>query len=162
MDDAAMVHMQVKTNSLFERTYSFFSALLHDPASIKQIFKFCGVGILNTIVGYSAFFILVNFLNYLLALLIAHIIGVLHSYLWNKYWIFRSRKFSPLEFIKFNVIYAMVFIVNAIALFVCVEIIQANPRIAQLLLLPVITIISFFGQKLWTFNEKIDSAGERN
>ena len=127
-----------------------------------QIFKFCGVGILNTIVGYCAFFLLVNYLNYLLALLIAHIIGVLHSFLWNKYWIFKSRPFRFLEFIKFNVIYAMVFIVNAIALFVCVEIIQVNPRLAQLLLLPVITMISFFGQKLWTFNEKIDSAGEQN
>jgi putative flippase GtrA len=101
-------------------------------------------------------------MNYLLALLIAHIIGVLHSFLWNKYWIFKSRHFRFLEFIKFNVIYAIVFIVNAIALFVCVEIIQVNPRLAQLLLLPVITMISFFGQKLWTFNEKIDSVGDQN
>jgi putative flippase GtrA len=104
----------------------------------------------------------VNYLNYLLALLIAHIIGVLHSFLWNKYWTFKSRQFGLIEFIKFNVIYAMVFIVNAIALFVCVEIFQVNPRLAQLLLLPVITMISFFGQKFWTFNEKIDSGGDQN
>lgn len=154
--------MPIKPNSLFKRTYSFLRALFHDPASLKQIFKFCGVGVLNTIVGYCAFFLLVNYMNYLLALLIAHIIGVLHSFLWNKYWIFKSRHFRFLEFIKFNVIYAMVFIVNAIALFVCVEIIQVNPRLAQLLLLPVITLISFFGQKLWTFNEKIDSVGDQN
>jgi putative flippase GtrA len=154
--------MPIKPTPLFKRTYSFFRALFHDPASLKQIFKFCGVGVLNTIVGYCAFFLLVNYLNYLLALLIAHIIGVLHSFLWNKYWIFKSRCFGFLEFIKFNVIYAMVFIVNAIALFVCVEIIQVNPRLAQLLLLPVITMISFFGQKLWTFNEKIDSVGDQN
>jgi len=154
--------MPTKANSLFTRTNSFLHALFHDPASVQQIFKFCGVGILNTIIGYCAFFLLVNYLNYLLALFIAHIIGVLHSFLWNKYWIFKSRQFRLLEFIKFNVIYAMVFIVNAIALFVCVEIFQVNPRLAQLLLLPVITMISFFGQKLWTFNEKIDSAGEQN
>ena len=154
--------MPIKSKSLFKRTYSFFRALFHDPASLKQIFKFCGVGVLNTIVGYCAFFLLVNYMNYLLALLIAHIIGVLHSFLWNKYWIFKSRHFRFLEFIKFNVIYAIVFIVNAIALFVCVEIIQVNPRLAQLLLLPVITMISFFGQKLWTFNEKIDSVGDQN
>ena len=154
--------MPIKPNSLFKRTYSFLHGLFHDPTSLKQIFKFCGVGVLNTIVGYCAFFLLVNYMNYLLALLIAHIIGVLHSFLWNKYWIFKSRRFRFLEFIKFNVIYAMVFIVNAIALFMCVEIIQVNPRLAQLLLLPVITLISFFGQKLWTFNEKIDSVGDQN
>jgi len=154
--------MPINPNFLFIRIYSFLRALFHDPASLMQIFKFCGVGVLNTIVGYCAFFLLVNYMNYLLALLIAHIIGVLHSFLWNKYWIFKSRHFRFLEFIKFNVIYAMVFIVNAIALFVCVEIIQVNPRLAQLLLLPVITMISFFGQKLWTFNEKIDSVGDQN
>ena len=154
--------MSIDTNSIFKRTNSFLRALVRDPASVQQIFKFCAVGILNTIVGYCAFFLLVNYLNYLLALLIAHIIGVLHSFLWNKYWTFKSRQFGLIEFIKFNVIYAMVFIVNAIALFVCVEIFQVNPRLAQLLLLPVITMISFFGQKFWTFNEKIDSGVDQN
>jgi putative flippase GtrA len=67
-----------------------------------------------------------------------------------------------LEFIKFNVVYIIVFLVNAASLFVCVDIINVNPVFAQLLLLPVITIISFSGQKLWTFNEKIDSEGEQN
>ena len=122
-----------------------------DPASVSQIFKFCGVGILNTLVGYGAFFLLVNYLYYLLALLLSHTIGVIHSFLWNKYWVFKSKQISSWEFIKFNVVYAVVLVVNAMALFVCVDMIRVGPRLAQLFLLPVITMISFFGQKLWTF-----------
>jgi putative flippase GtrA len=129
--------------------------LLIDPATLTQIFKFCGVGILNTIVGYGAFFLLVNYLYYLVALLIAHIIGVIHSFLWNKYWVFKTKKFNLWEFIKFNLIYAVVFIVNAVALFVCVDIMYVDPKLAQLLLLPIITVVSFFGQKLWTFKGKV-------
>ncbi|OPX64339.1 MULTISPECIES: GtrA family protein [unclassified Methanoregula] len=122
-----------------------------DPVSRTQLIKFCFVGILNTIVGYGAFFILVNYLYYLLALALAHIIGVIHSYLWNKYWIFRSGRTSLAEFVKFNVVYVFVFAANAVALYICVDLLSVDPRIAQLLILPVITVISFSGQKLWTF-----------
>lgn len=126
----------------------------NDPVCRIQIVKFCFVGVLNTIVGYGAFFILVNYYYYLLALLIAHLIGVIHSFFWNKYWIFGTRSINLGEFLKFNVIYIIVFIVNAAALFISVDIVSLNPRLAQLILLPVITVISFFGQKLWTFRVK--------
>jgi putative flippase GtrA len=142
-------------DSIFKRFQLFMRKFLHDPVSRTQIIKFCFVGILNTIIGYGAFFILVNYLYYLVALLIAHIIGVIHSFLWNKFWIFKTKKFNLEEFIKFNVIYVVVFVVNAVALFACVDIISVDPKLAQLFLLPIITGISFFGQKLWTFKVNV-------
>lgn len=157
LDDKAEFTKDLRKSDPLHRIVSFVKTFIRDPTSRKQIVQFCGVGILNTIVGYAAFFLLVNYLYYLLALLLAHLIGVCHSFLWNKYWIFKSKKFQILEFVKFNLIYAVVFIVNAVALFVSVEIIHVNPRIAQLVLLPVITAVSFFGQKLWTFKDKIDT-----
>ena len=155
MDNNGNSPMEFKNHSLFKRFHLFIRNFFHDPASRTQIIKFCGVGILNTIVGYGAFFLLVNYLYYLVALLIAHIIGVIHSFLWNKYWVFKTKKFNLGEFIKFNVIYAVVFIVNAVALFVCVDIIYVDPKLAQLFLLPIITVVSFFGQKLWTFKGNV-------
>ena len=161
--------MDTNDNSALEFKFNRFLKLrvfirnfFHDPESRTQIIKFCGIGILNAIVSYGTFFLLVIYLYYLVALLIAHIIGVINSFLWNKYWVFKTKKFNLWEFIKFNLIYAIIFIVNAISLFVCVDIINMDPIFAQLLLLPIITGVSFFGQKLWTFNEKIDSAGEQN
>jgi len=151
MDNPEKPPLESDPDSIFGRLQVFMKNFLQDPASRTQIIKFFCVGILNTIVGYGVFFILVNYLYYLVALLIAHIIGVIHSFLWNKYWIFRIKRISLAEFIKFNIIYVVVFVVNAVALFVCVDIIYVDPKLAQLLLLPVITVISFFGQKLWTF-----------
>lgn len=157
MDNNISSPKEVKVNRLFERIQSVFRIFPHDPASRMQIIRFCGVGILNTIVGYGVFFLLVNYMYYLQALLIAHIVGVTHSFIWNKYWVFKSKKHLLFEFIKFNLIYAIVFVANAIALFVSVDFLQVNPRLAQLILLPVITLVSFFGQKLWTFKDKIDT-----
>lgn len=141
--------------------YLFINSFFRDPKCRKQTVQFFGVGILNTIVGYGIFFLLAKYLYYLLALLLAHITGVIHSFLWNKYWIFKLKKFQLFEFVKFNLIYAVIFIVNAVALFVSVEIIHVNPQLAQLVLLPVITLISFFGQKLWTFGDKIDNSNDQ-
>ena len=147
--------MEFQNNDHFKKFQLSIRNFFHDPASRTQIIKFCGVGILNTIVGYGAFFLLVNYLYYLVALLLAHIIGVIHSFLWNKYWIFKTKKFNLWEFVKFNLIYAVVFMVNALALFVCVDIIRVDPKLAQLFLLPLITVVSFFGQKLWTFKGNV-------
>ena len=163
MDKAEIYTMDFKSSPFFlKRLHIFMRVYFCDPTSRQQIVKFCGIGILNAIVSYCAFFLLVNYLYYLVALFIAHIIGVINSFLWNKYWVFKIKQINLLEFIKFNVVYIIVFLVNAASLFVCVDIINVNPVFAQLLLLPVITIISFSGQKLWTFNEKIDSEGEQN
>ena len=140
-----------------DRIVQFIKRFYYDPTTRRQVLQFCGVGILNTLIGYAAFYLLVNYLYYLLALLLSHIIGVLNSYLWNKFWVFKSRTFRVFEFIRFNIVYAFVFFANAAALFVSVDIIHADPRIAQLILLPVVTLVSFFGQKLWTFNDKIDT-----
>jgi putative flippase GtrA len=148
--------MEFDLNCFFKRLLLSMKNFLYDPASRTQLIKFCCVGILNTIVGYGAFFILVNYLFYLVALLIAHIIGMIQSYIWNKYWIFKTKKFNLGEFIKFNLIYIVVFVVNAVALFVFVDIIHVNPKLSQLLLLPIITIFTFFGQKLWTFKAIVE------
>jgi putative flippase GtrA len=147
--------LEFKCNIFFKRLQIFIIKFFYDPVSQIQIIKFCGIGLLNAIVSYGAFFLLVNYLYYLFALLIAHIIGVINSFLWNKYWVFKTKKFNLWEFIKFNLIYAVVFIVNAVSLFVGVDIINMDPILAQLLLLPIITGVSFFGQKLWTFKGKI-------
>jgi putative flippase GtrA len=59
-----------------------------------------------------------------------------------------------MEFLRFNVVYSFVYITNAVALYISVEILKIDPRPAQLILLPIVTLISFFGQKLWTFKVK--------
>jgi len=125
-----------------------------NPTTRNQFIKFMGIGILNSIVGYGSFFILVNYLNYQIALLCAHLIGVTNSFLWNKLLVFKTKNISVIEFLRFNVIYLFVYFTNAVALYICVDIFNVDPRPAQLLLLPLVTLISFFGQKLWTFKEK--------
>lgn len=120
-----------------------------------QISKFGMVGVLNTLVGYSAFFLLLNYTNYMVSLIISHIIGVTHSYIWNKYWTFKSNKFLINEFLKFNSVYIVVFLTNALVLIFLVNALNLDPRIGQLIALPIITMISFTGHKYWSFKKEM-------
>lgn len=126
------------------------SGLAYD-AQLRQAVRFVLVGILNTIVGYGAFFILLNYFDYLAALLVSYGVGILHSFLWNKYWTFRSGGVRIAEFLKFNSVYVLSLVVNAAALAALVEVLRLDPKLGQLLLLPVTTLISYLGHKYWSF-----------
>jgi putative flippase GtrA len=119
-------------------------------SSVNQFIKYSFVGVLNTVVGYGAFFILVNYVQYLIALGCATIIGVANSYVWNHNWVFHHRS-SIVEFIKFNAVYIIAFTANAGALVLCVDFLKLEPRLAQFILTPLVLVISFTGNKYWSF-----------
>lgn len=129
---------------------------MHDISffSIKQFFKFNFVGILNAIVSYSIFIFCLDYFTYMISLFISHLIGVAHSYVWNRNWTFKKTKSKFNEFLRFNSVYVIVFIVNAISLTILVDALEFDPRIGQLIVLPIISVISFIGHKYWSFNEK--------
>jgi putative flippase GtrA len=141
--------MKVRPMRFFFREVKRYLA---DPknSSINQFVRYSFVGVLNTVIGYGAFFIFVNYIQYLIALGCAHIIGVINSYAWNHNWVF-NRRLSIVEFIKFNAVYIIAFAANAGALVLCVDFLKIEPRLAQFMLIPLVLVISFTGNKYWSF-----------
>ncbi|HEY3274523.1 MAG TPA: GtrA family protein [Methanocella sp.] len=123
-------------------------------AEITRLAKFVFVGVLNTIVGYGAFFILSYSLNYLVALIIAHTIGVIHSFLWNKYWTFRTGTLRAGEMLRFASVYLVTLAANIVVLGFMVDCLHADPRLGQIVALPLVTIASYAGHKYWSFRQK--------
>ena len=130
--------------------YNLLQRIIH---SYEQIIKFSLVGVLNTLVGYGVFFIASMYINYLLALIIAHIVGVTHSFFWNKYWVFRSSKNKIREFLKFYSVYGIMLLINIAMLYYFVSILTISPQISQLILLPFLTILTYTGHKYWSFKK---------
>jgi len=128
--------------------------MLQEDSTSKQLAKFILVGVLNTSVSYLVYFFLVDYIDYLIALAISHLVGVTHSYIWNKYWTFKSHRRLLSEFIRFNSVYAVVFVINAIILTVFVSTLHINSRLGQLITLPIVTIISFTGHRRWSFKDR--------
>lgn len=119
--------------------------------TLSQLYRFILVGIINTVIGYGIFFIAQIYVNYLVALIVAHIVGVSVSYIWNRMWTFRSKNGKIMEFAKFESVYLIGLLVNIAALYIAADLMRFDPRIVQLLLLPLITVLTFFGHKCWSF-----------
>lgn len=123
---------------------------------IKEIIKmqqirFLIVGVLNTIVGYGIYALLVMFdFNYLLANTIGTIIGIIHSYIWNRYFTFNSRNSVKKEIIKFVFVYFVSYLIGLINLYFFVNN-GINKYLAGILNIFITTLISWFGHKNFSF-----------
>lgn len=112
------------------------------------------VGILNTIVGYGSYVLLIYFgVYYLLANVLSTIIGTAHSYVWNKFFTFKSKKKSFSELIRFLIVYAVQFFINIGLLKVLVDFVGMNKMLAGIPTLFVTTLISFLGHKYFSFRQ---------
>lgn len=125
---------------------------LFNKALFGKFFRFGLIGLLNTLVGYGCFYLFLTLkIHYLIAYTLAHIIGTIHSFLWNKYWTFQSKGKLRKELFRFFLIYLSTYLVNLFCLYILVKLFSWNPRIAQALVLFVLTVLSFFGHFLFSF-----------
>ena len=128
--------------------------------------RFIFVGILNTAVGYAgyAFFCWIG-IYYLLASTLATVVGVLHSYLWNKFYTFRTKSKSVkdlvLEFLRFISVYAVSYVINISCLALLVDVLQINKYLAGALLTFTTTIISYVGHNYFSFGKRKEN-GSKN
>lgn len=117
-----------------------------------QRIRFLIVGGINTVVGYGIFATVI-FIggHYLLANILATIVGVSVSYILNKYFTFKQYKKSYAEVIRFISVYAFSFLLGNVVLYVMVDILSISPYMAGALNLIFITAISWFGHKYFSF-----------
>lgn len=121
----------------------------------RQEFRFLIVGGINTVVGYGAYALLLSFgTQYLLANTLATIIGVANSYLWNRFFTFKSKGKAWQEIIRFSLVYFISYCFGMLFLYLIVGRLGLNTYIAGVLNIIITTLISWFGHKNFSFKEK--------
>jgi putative flippase GtrA len=80
-------------------------------------------------------------------------VGMTNSYFWNRYWTFKLNygRIGDNHILKFCTVYIVALIFNVILLSFLVQRYHINPRIAQIFVLIITTLISFIGHKFWSF-----------
>lgn len=61
------------------------------PSNFMSFFRFCVIGVLNTLLTYLVHALLYRFVGPHLAIVAGYIAGLLNSYKWNTNWTFRMR-----------------------------------------------------------------------
>jgi putative flippase GtrA len=127
--------------------------------------RFVLVGLWNTIFGYLVFvgfdylfnlFFSPRYVAYMSAAVLANILAIMNAYVFHKFVTFRSplRGFAVIpEFVRFFSMYLFSFFLGLVLLPVSVELFHLDPKIAGALLIPITTIISYFGHSRFSFRQ---------
>ena len=120
---------------------------------MNPIIKYLIVGGFNTIAAYTIFFILVSWkVHYPLAVVFTTAVIIINSYYWNSKWTFALKNnWNLIAIIKFGLIYMFSATVNILLLIYFVELLNYDPRIAQLFCQIFATIINYLGQRYFCF-----------
>ena len=122
---------------------------------VIRFIKFGMVGVINTLVNWIIFFIL-NALGmyYILANIIAYVLGTVNSYLWNTLWVFKYKdKASTETTIKFIILNLIGLGLNTGILYVLVDLCNLNKFIGLVTTTAIVMIINYIVNKLWVFSK---------
>jgi|TARA_B100000953_G_scaffold200502_1_gene165238 putative flippase GtrA len=120
-----------------------------------KITRFFIVGASNTLLVYLLYVVLIKLgLDYKLALFFDYLFGIIFGYLLNRYWTFASNK-HRLSFIKYVVLYIVVFILNILFLILLVDFLLLDPIYSQFFIVLIISLVSFLVQNTWVFSRQV-------
>lgn len=128
--------------------------------NIIQFLKFGVGGVLNNVVYYFVYILVIMMLNnYTLANAMAFLASVVNAFFWNNRFVFSgeaqdNRKVLAKTFLKTFISYATTgLILNTILLYMWIEWMSIHPLIAPLLNLVVTIPMNFLLNKYWVFRK---------
>jgi putative flippase GtrA len=125
--------------------------------------RYAIVGIFNTVVAYSLFYVLDNYftaifplryLAYMTALIIMHMVGILLTFTMHKYFTFRSSaqaSFMAKEFGRFIFLYMATIGLNFVLMPILVEVFHISPKLSSAALICLNIVIGYIGHSRFTF-----------
>jgi putative flippase GtrA len=121
-------------------------------AVLLQWLRFAIVGAANTLLSWCVYAVLEHVgVHYLLASSIAFAVGALNSYALNRRWTFRSCDRRAPEALRFGVVQCVGLALDVLLLYVSVHDIGIHHLIAQALVFPIASAVTFTLSRRWAF-----------
>jgi len=128
---------------------------------VSQFIKFGIVGVSNTVISLSTYYVLVYFgVHYMFANAVGFAMGLFNSYFWNSRYVFSLKKRSEGNkalrkelrvFCKMAAVYGVVLLWGSGLLFVMVDILGISQLLAPVINVFATVPVSFLLNKLWAF-----------
>ncbi|MCL6477814.1 MAG: GtrA family protein [Peptococcaceae bacterium] len=120
-----------------------------------QFLRFCTVGLGNTAVDFTAFFLLtLAGLPYLPAQALSYSAGVVNSFYLNRKWTFRVRGNANVpEFVRFIIVNGLSLPVSSGLLFILQDVMHLDLWLGKLAATGGGIVVNFVGSRLWVFTE---------
>jgi putative flippase GtrA len=112
----------------------------------------------NTLFGFGFFsglyLLLGEEVHYLLLAIISQVVAITNSFLVYRYFVFKSKGNIIHEYLRIYVVYGVSFVLGLTLLAIQVETLGVHPILANLFVIVITVIISYFGNSRFTFNQK--------
>ena len=128
--------------------------------------RFIFVGCLNTIVGTGTTMLIYLAFGYgifeqsnilwwenFVATVVGYAVGTVHSYLWNKFFTFKSKEKSVAEFLRFLIVCAVQYGVNLSLTLLAKQIFDMH-FVYTVIVTLICMVISFVGHSVFSFGKK--------
>lgn len=140
------------------------AGMLGTPGPLLSIVKdqriaFVIVGGANTAIGYGFFVFYLLFVPYLVALAFAYVCAVLCAFVLYRTLVFRVRGNVLRDLGRFSLVYVTSLCINYALLPFAVEVLHIGPKVAQLGITLITTIISYVGHREFSFRRKPTPTG---
>lgn len=123
-------------------------------STIRYLFGYLGIGVLNTIVGHGTIFGLMFLgFNPYISNISGYAVGITFSYILNKSWNFKSKRPHREAYPRFVLSLLIAYLVNLAFLFIGLNVIGLNKYIAQIIAGIFYTGIGFLLSRYITFSE---------
>ncbi len=138
-----------------------FMASLLKPIWRHQKLRYLAIGAWNTLAGYLIFvglyFLLSPPTDYMIVAIISHILAVTHSFLTQRWIVFRSSASWKGEYLRFHIAHLGSLTIGLCLLPILIEIFFIPPPIAQGGITALIVVASYFVHQHFTFREPHDA-----
>ena len=122
---------------------------------LPQQLRFIVIGVLNTWLGLGVFtcvyFLLIPFIHYTFVFGLSSVLSTSFAYVLLKTFVFQTKGNVWTEYFKCQFNYGVIACMNLILLVIFVEFLQLKVLIAQVIIVALLAVLSFFLHKYITF-----------
>lgn len=132
---------------------------IHRLIRSNTFIKFCLIGIVNAIVGFSIIFSLIYIfnVNYLISNLIGYMGGIATSFTLNKYVNFKSEGHIKFELPVFLASFIIAYSMNTLVLYSMVDVFHQSKPLGIVLASAVYTILFYLASRFIVFKKKYNT-----
>ena len=125
--------------------------------TVKQFVKFGITGVVNNVISLVVYYIVI-FINskwYLFGNILGFLVSILNAYFMNSRFVFKNKKENApkKQIIKTYITYTLSLLISLLILYISVEKLGIDEKIAPFIALTVTVPLNFLANKFWIYKE---------
>lgn len=123
--------------------------------ALKQLIRYCVVGVLNNALGYLIFLIFISKgIGHKSTATMLYVFGVFFSFCMNRSYVFKSTVSTGVALKRLLLTLIVGYLINLLGLYIFVDVLWFRPELIQFILIVVMSIYFYYVNKIYVHEGK--------